>query len=65
MSRRSAVQVTYQPCPGEAFVVEVVAADGYPDALDEARSQAVRGITELIYAALAAYPDREPVADDD
>ena len=56
MSRRSKVTATYKPCAEETFHVEVTAASCYPDALDEARKAAVRGVTELIAAAIAAYP---------
>ena len=66
MGRRSSVSATYQPCPGEAFVVEVTAHDGYPDALDEARTQAIRGVTELMAAAQAVWPhETAEVGDDD
>jgi hypothetical protein len=56
MARRSSVTASYQPSPGETFQVRVEAADAYPDAIDEARTQAVRGVTELMVSAQANWP---------
>jgi hypothetical protein len=59
MAHRSKVTATYQPCPGEAFEVTVSGDPTFPDVYDELRAQAVRGVTELMYAAIGAYPERE------
>ena len=54
MSRHS-VTATYKPCAAETFQVTVTAASGYPDAIDEARAQAVRGIHDMMTDALEQY----------
>ena len=52
---KSRVVAYYRPCEHECFQVTVEAADSYPDGLDEARTQAVRGMDDLITTALRLY----------
>jgi hypothetical protein len=48
MSHRSKVTATYRLDGGDLFQVTVTAATCYPDALNQARSEAVRGVTDLV-----------------
>jgi hypothetical protein len=60
MARRCEVVVTYRPNgDGELFQASVSLAAAYPDALDEARMQAVKAVAELIREALAQYDARD------
>lgn len=52
---RTKVVAVYQPNDGETFQVVVEIGSGYPDAVAEARAQAVRGVHELIADARAQY----------
>jgi hypothetical protein len=61
MARRCGVTATFKPSEFELYEVTVSAADGYPDALDNARAEAVRGVQDLMAAALNLYRD---LADD-
>lgn len=55
MSRRSKVAALYRLTDGDVFQVTVTAADCYPDALSQARAEAVRGVTELVAVHKAAW----------
>ena len=55
MSRRSRVTATYKPSEFELYEVTVSAASGYPDAIAEARAQAVRGVKDMLAESLNAY----------
>ena len=66
MSRRAAaISATYRPIPGEAFVVEVVVYEGFPDMLGTARAEAVRGVKDMSIDALSTYRGLEPQESDD
>ena len=55
MSKPSSCTATYKPNDVELFQVTVRGEASYPDALDECRAQAVKGVHELIAAARAEY----------
>jgi hypothetical protein len=63
MARRSSVTATYRLDGGDLFQVTVKAATCYPDALDQARSEAVRGVTDLVAVHKATWIT-EAAADD-
>jgi hypothetical protein len=66
MSRRAAsVTATHQPVPGEAFVVDIVVYEGFPDMLGTARAEAVRGVRDMAANALETYRGLEPEESDD
>lgn len=52
MSKSVKVLATYKTNEGELFQCSV-SSGVYPDAIDEARAQAVRGVRELLADALA------------
>lgn len=51
--KRSSITAAYVANESERYVVTVKVAAAYPDALDEARAQAVRGVSELLATAIA------------
>lgn len=56
MGRPSVVTATYRPNgTGETFRVRVEVPTSFPDVVDEARSQAVRGVVDLMREAIQAY----------
>ena len=61
--RKTQVTATAKPSAEETYQVSITIATGYPDALDEARAQAVRGVSELIADAIKQYG--RPVTSDD
>lgn len=63
MSKRSSVTATAKPSADETYQVTVTCATGYPDALDEARTQAVRGVSDLVADAIKQYGREIPAED--
>lgn len=53
MSKKSSVTAIYQANEAERYICTVELAANYPDAIDEARTQAVRGVHELLADAIA------------
>lgn len=49
------ITATYKPNPGETYQVTVRATSGYPDAMAEARAQAVRAIDDMLANVLGKY----------
>ena len=56
---RAKVVATYKPNETELFQVTVTASTSYPDALAEARSTAVRAVSEMLTDALEQYGVRK------
>lgn len=52
----SAVQAQYDYPDGGSLVITVQVEDAYPDALDQARSEAIRGLCEAV-AGLAPFEE--------
>lgn len=59
LSKATKVTAMYRANESEIYSVEVKVASGYPDALDEARAQAVRGVREMLASAIALSAEDE------
>ena len=53
MSKRTSVTAMYQASETERYLVTVKVAGSFPDSIDEARAQAVRGVREMLASAIA------------
>ncbi len=53
---RTCITATYRANEAEVYSVTISLPVSYPDALDEARMQAVRGVREMLADALAQVP---------
>jgi hypothetical protein len=61
--KRTSITATYRPNESEAYQCTVSIPHDYPDALDEARAQAVRCVREMLTDAMALVPrEVEPEA---
>lgn len=57
--KRAEVSAAYIANETERYVVTVKIPASFPDAVDEARTQAVRGVHELLTDAIAQVPREE------
>ena len=55
MSKRTRLVATYRPNADELFQVSVEVRDDYPDCLNQARAEVVRGVRDMVGDTIAAY----------
>jgi hypothetical protein len=61
--KRTSITATYRPNESEAYQCTISLPATWPDALDEARMQAVRCVREMLTDAMALVPrEVEPEA---